>query len=104
MDFRPASGGRLTRVEEGDWAGLEASSRPSRGTPSARGRREMVRKCAFCGGTSGVYYSDPERGPVCQDCWFKLGQELEDIEEEEKKARKAKRLKELRGEYEPESR
>jgi recombinational DNA repair protein (RecF pathway) len=43
-----------------------------------------VKKCAFCGSTSNVLYSDPEKGPVCQDCWFKLGQDLEDIEEEKK--------------------
>lgn len=44
-----------------------------------------MKKCAFCGSTSNVLYSDPEKGPVCQDCWFKLGQDLEDIEEEKKK-------------------
>ncbi|MDH7499455.1 MAG: hypothetical protein QHH30_03630 [candidate division NC10 bacterium] len=53
-----------------------------------------MKKCAFCGSTSNVLYSDPEKGPVCQDCWFKLGQDLEDIEEEEK-ARESKKRKEI---------
>lgn len=43
-----------------------------------------MKKCAFCGSTSNVAYSDPEKGPVCQDCWFKLGVDLEDIEEGKK--------------------
>ena len=54
-----------------------------------------VKKCAFCGSTSNVNFSDQAKGPVCQDCWFKLGQDLEDIEEE-KKARKSDRLKDKR--------
>lgn len=43
-----------------------------------------MKKCAFCGSTSNVAYSDPEKGPVCQDCWLKMGVDLEDIEEERK--------------------
>ncbi len=32
-------------------------------------------------------YSDPEKGPVCQNCWLNLGQDLEDLELEEKKGK-----------------
>lgn len=45
-----------------------------------------MKKCAFCGSTTNVIFSDPEKGPVCQNCWLNLGQELEDIEEEKKKS------------------
>jgi len=52
-----------------------------------------IKKCAFCGSQSNLHYSDPEKGPVCQNCWMNLGQDLEDIEEEKKK-KDAKRAKE----------
>ncbi len=44
-----------------------------------------MKKCAFCGSISNVNYIDPEKGPVCQNCWLNLGQELEDLEEEKAK-------------------
>jgi len=40
-----------------------------------------------------VNYSDPEKGPVCQNCWLNLGQDLEDLEEEKAKQDSARREK-----------
>jgi hypothetical protein len=38
-----------------------------------------------------VNYSDPEKGPVCQNCWLNLGQELEDLEEAKAKQESTRR-------------
>ncbi len=50
-----------------------------------------MKKCAFCGSISNVNYSDPEKGPVCLNCWLNLGQDLEDLEEEKVKKDSARR-------------
>jgi hypothetical protein len=52
-----------------------------------------LKKCAFCGSISNVNYIDPEKGPVCQNCWLNLGQELEDLEEEKAKKESPERKK-----------
>ena len=50
-----------------------------------------MKKCAFCGSIFNVNYSDPEKGPVCQNCWLNLGQELEDLEEAKAKQESTRR-------------
>jgi hypothetical protein len=38
-----------------------------------------------------VHFTDPDKGPVCQNCWLNLGQDLEDLEEEKAKQDAARR-------------
>jgi recombinational DNA repair protein (RecF pathway) len=43
-----------------------------------------MKQCVFCGSTKNVSYLDPERGPVCLNCWVSLGEEWEATEAREK--------------------